>query len=81
MPQISNKAHCPYMDLDGQKKATSNLPFQALEGFIKIQNKNISFKFCEGSFRKSSFCTFADLNHGFGGPWAFSGIFKLMTFS
>ena len=63
MPQISNKAHCPYMDLDGQKKATSNLPFQALEGFIQIQNKNISFKFCEGSFRKSSFCTLADLNH------------------
>ena len=27
------------------------------------------FKSREAFFRKSSFCTLADLNHGFGGPW------------
>ena len=27
-----------YMDLDGKKVATSNLPFKAFEGFIQEQN-------------------------------------------
>ena len=27
------------------------------------------FNFTEGFLRKSSFCTLADLNRGFGGPW------------
>ena len=27
-------SHCLYMDLDGKKLATSNLPFQGFEGFI-----------------------------------------------
>ena len=56
------------MDLDGKKLATSNLPFQVFEGLIQTQN-TFFFKSRKGFFTKSSFCTFADLNHGFGRPW------------
>ena len=45
-----------------KKLATSNLPFQVIEGFIQTQNKNNFSNLASFFFlRKSSFCTLAVL--------------------
>ena len=56
------------MNLDGKKLAAFNLLFEGFEGFIPTPSK-IIVKSVEIYYRKSSFCTLVDLNHGFDGPW------------
>ena len=46
---VSSASHCLYSFLDSKKQATSNLPFQVLEGFIWTKNKNI-FSILESPF-------------------------------
>ena len=44
-------------------------------GIHTILKQNYFFKFHDVFLKKSSFCTLADLNHGFGGPWYILWIF------
>ena len=62
--------HCLYRFLDGKKLATSNLPFQAFQGYTP--KTKIIFQISQGFCEKI-------LNHGFGGPWDILWIFFLIA--
>ena len=49
-------SHCLYRFLDGQKRAASNLAFQAFEGFIGTYNKTKISSCTKRGFSKKSPC-------------------------
>ena len=71
---LSAYTHCLYMDLDGKKIATSNLPFQVFEGLI--QNQNIFFSNLSRAFLQNPlFVLLLTLIMDLADPGTFSEIF------
>jgi hypothetical protein len=64
-----------------KKLATSNLPFQAFEGFIQTQNKNNFSNPVRAFLENPLFVLWLTLIMDLADPGTFSEIFKLMAVS